>query len=47
MYRIDPEELCWVVENLAEGRVVNQIEVPANVKTGARLALSRMLEIAG
>jgi quinolinate synthase len=47
MYRIDPEELCWVVENLAEGRVVNQIEVPANVKAGARLALSRMLEIAG
>jgi quinolinate synthase len=47
MYRIDPEELCWVVENLAEGRVVNQIEVPAAVKAGARLALNRMLEIAG
>ncbi len=46
MYRIDPEELCWVVENLAEDRVVNQISVPANVKRGARLALQRMLDIA-
>lgn len=45
MYRIDPEELCWVLEHLAEGRVVNQISVPANVKQGARLALERMLEI--
>ncbi len=46
MYRIDPEELCWVVENLVEDRVVNQISVPANVKRGARLALQRMLDIA-
>lgn len=46
MYRIDPEELCWVVENLAEGNVVNQISVPEHVKRGARLALERMLDIA-
>ncbi len=45
MYRIDPEELCWVLEHLAEGEVVNQIEVPAAIKRSARLALERMLEI--
>ena len=47
MYRIDPEELCWVLENLAEGKVVNQISVDENVKKGARLALQRMIEITG
>ncbi|HEY1016764.1 MAG TPA: quinolinate synthase NadA, partial [Herpetosiphonaceae bacterium] len=45
MYRIDPEELCWVLENLAEGRVVNQIQVPEPQASQARLALERMLEI--
>lgn len=47
MYRIDPEELCWVLENLVEGNVVNQIAVPTAIKQKARLALERMLEIAG
>ncbi|MGH9602480.1 MAG: quinolinate synthase NadA [Terriglobales bacterium] len=45
MFRISPQHLLWVLENLAEGNVVNRIEVPAEVKRGARLALNRMLEI--
>ncbi len=45
MYRIDPQHLCWVLEGLLEGRVVNQIKVPAEVARDARLALDRMLAI--
>ena len=43
MQRIDPQHLAWVLENLAEGRVVNQIEVPPHEATLARIALERML----
>ena len=28
MQRIDPQHLAWTLENLAEGKVVNQIKVP-------------------
>ena len=45
MYRISPQHLAWALENLAEGRVVNQIEVRKNVKHWARVALDRMLEV--
>jgi quinolinate synthase len=45
MFRISPQHLLWALENLADGNVVNRIEVPAEVKRGARLALDRMLEI--
>jgi quinolinate synthase len=45
MYRIDPPHLCWAMENLAEGRVVNQIIVPEEEKGLARLALERMLSL--
>jgi len=45
MYRIDPQHLCWVLENLTEGRVVNQIIVAEDVKQWARLALERMLSL--
>ena len=44
MFRISPQHLCWVLENLIEGRVVNQIKVPADVKHWAKVALDRMLE---
>jgi quinolinate synthase len=47
MYRISPQHLCWVLENLLEGRVVNRIQVRRNVKHWAHLALDRMLEAAG
>ena len=45
MFRIDPQHLAWVLENLVEGNVVNQISVPENVANSARVALRRMLEI--
>jgi quinolinate synthase len=45
MYRISPQHLCWALENLVEGKVVNQIKVSDDVKYWARVALDRMLEI--
>ncbi len=45
MYRVHPAYLCWVVESLADGRVVNQIVVPDEDKRWAKVALDRMLEI--
>jgi quinolinate synthase len=45
MYRISPQHLAWALENLVEGRVVNQISVKRSVKKWARVALDRMLEI--
>ncbi|MBS1715623.1 MAG: quinolinate synthase NadA [Armatimonadetes bacterium] len=45
MYRIHPSFLCWALENLVDGNVVNQVTVPADVKRWALVALERMLEI--
>ena len=45
MYRISPQHLAWALENLVQGRVVNQIKVRKSVKHWARVALDRMLEI--
>lgn len=45
MQRIDPQHLAWVLENLAEGRVVNQISVPEHEAVLARQALERMLAV--
>ena len=45
MNRIDPQHLLWVLDNLAAGRVVNEIVVPEPVAGDARLALDRMLQI--
>jgi quinolinate synthase len=45
MFRIDPQHLLWSLENLVEGRVVNQISVPADIAADARVSLNRMLEI--
>jgi quinolinate synthase len=45
MQRIDPQHLAWTLENLAEGKVVNQITVPAHEAPLARLALQRMLDV--
>ncbi|PYQ85938.1 MAG: quinolinate synthase, partial [Acidobacteria bacterium] len=44
-FRIDPPHLAWVLENLVEGRVVNQIVVDADTSEWARVALRRMLDI--
>jgi quinolinate synthase len=46
MFRISPQHLCWALENLVDGNVVNQIKVKEDVKQWARVALDRMLEIA-
>ncbi len=45
MYRVDGPHLLWVMDNLLEGRVVNQIVVPEPIATEAKLALDRMLRI--
>jgi quinolinate synthase len=47
MYRIDLPHLCWVLENLVEGNVVNQIQVDAVTRKWATVALERMLAIKG
>jgi len=43
MQRIDPQHLAWTLENLVEGRVVNQIKVPQHEAVLAKVALERML----
>ena len=45
MYRIDPVHLCWVLENLVAGHVVNEITVDDETIRWARVALERMLEV--
>jgi quinolinate synthase len=45
MNRIDLPHLAWVLDELVEGRVVNQITVDAATAEWARVALQRMLEI--
>jgi len=45
MQRIDPQHLAWSLENLAAGKVVNQIKVPTYEAELARIALDRMLAI--
>jgi quinolinate synthase len=45
MYRISPQHLCWTLENLVDGQVVNQVTVDPETKRWARVALERMLQI--
>jgi quinolinate synthase len=45
MYRVHPAYLCWVVEQLAEGRVVNQVTVDEETARYAGVALERMLAV--
>lgn len=47
MNRIDLPHLVWSLENLAAGRVVNQIEVDPEVAHFARVALDQMLALPG
>jgi quinolinate synthase len=47
MYRIDLPHLCWVLENLVEGKVVNEIKVDDHTRKWATVALERMLAIKG
>ena len=45
MYRIDLAHLCWVLENLAAGALVNVIEVDEETARWSLVALERMLEV--
>jgi quinolinate synthase len=45
MFRISPQHLCWTLESLCSGQVVNRVSVDAETKRWARIALNRMLEI--
>ncbi len=45
MYRIDAPHLCWAMENLAQGQVVNHISVPNDEKALAKIALERMMAV--
>jgi quinolinate synthase len=47
MFRIDLPHLCWVLENLVQGTVVNEIKVDATTRKYATIALERMLSIKG
>ncbi len=44
MYRIDLKHLLWSLDELADGRVSNQIRVEAETKRLAIIALQRMLD---
>jgi len=43
MYRIHPAYIAWVLEELVEGRVVNQVRVDDETAKWAKVALERML----
>jgi len=45
MYRIDLPHLCWSVENLLNGTIVNQIVVSEEVAKWSLVALERMLKV--
>jgi len=45
MFRIDAAHLCWVLERMAAGEVVNHITVDDDTASWARVALQRMLDI--
>jgi quinolinate synthase len=45
MYRIDLPHLCWVLENLRDGAIVNKIEVDQQTAHWSLIALERMLAI--
>ncbi|RKZ87199.1 MAG: quinolinate synthase [Gammaproteobacteria bacterium] len=45
MFRVDPQHLLWVLENLVEGNVVNQVSVDKETAEQAKLALDRMLQL--
>ena len=45
MYRIDLKHLCWTLENLVAGRVVNRVVVDDETRRWSRVALDRMLSL--
>jgi len=45
MFRVSPNHLLWILEELVEGRVHNRVVVPDGQKHWNRVALERMLSI--
>ena len=45
MFRVSPNHLLWILDELIEGRVHNRISVPAEQKHWNKVALDRMLEV--
>jgi quinolinate synthase len=45
MFRITPQHLLWVLDNLGAGNIVNRISVDERTRHFARLALDRMLSL--
>ena len=45
MYRIAPQNLAWAMENLLEGKIVNEIIVDDETKYYANVALERMIDL--
>jgi quinolinate synthase len=45
MDRTSPQHLLWVLESLAEGKVVNQISVPNDIAGDALIAVERMFKL--
>ncbi|MBI3671135.1 MAG: quinolinate synthase NadA, partial [Acidobacteria bacterium] len=45
MFRISPQHLLWVLENLVAGRAVNRIVVDDRTRHWAKVALERMLSL--
>jgi len=45
MYRIHPAYLCWALERLLAGRIVNRVEVDEETARWAKVALDRMLQV--
>jgi len=45
MYRIHPAYLAWALDELAAGRIVNQVTVDPETAGDARIALERMLAV--
>ena len=45
MYRIHPAYLCWVLERLVAGKIVNRVAVDEETARWAKLALERMLQV--
>jgi quinolinate synthase len=45
MYRIDLAHLCWSLENILNGTIVNRILVKEDVARWSLVALERMLTV--
>src|SRR6187397_1244847 len=45
MFRVSPNHLLWILEELVEGRVPNRVVVPDDQKHWNKVALERMLSI--